>query len=75
VTPNVRNALKLTIAGAQITVSANGQVLGTTTGGAGDGGVGFLAATFAQAGLTASFGDFRVTPARDGEDEGWMTTS
>ena len=60
-TPNARNALKLTIAGAQITVSANGQVLGTTTGGAG-GGVGLLVATSAQAGPTAGFGDFRVTP-------------
>ena len=35
-TPNARNALNLTIAGAQITVSANGQVLGTTTAGFGD---------------------------------------
>jgi hypothetical protein len=65
VTPNGPNALKVTTAGAQITVSVNGQVLGSTTGaGAGGGKVGLLAATFAQPGVTATFSDFRVTPGK-----------
>lgn len=63
VTPNGPNALKVTTAGARITVAVNGQDLGTIdAAGAGGGQVGFLAASFARAGLTATFGDFRVTP-------------
>ena len=57
------NRLKLETRGATITVSANGKVLGTTQAPApGSGRLGLLAATFAQPGGGATFGDLQVTP-------------
>ncbi len=57
------NQLKLETRGAAITVSANGQTLGTVqAAAAGAGQIGLLAATFGQPGTVATFSDLRVTP-------------
>lgn len=57
------NKLGLQVNGAQITILANGQTLGTAQApAAGSGRVGFIAATFGQPGATAAFTDFKVTP-------------
>ena len=60
---NGPNKLGLQLNGAQITVQANGQALGTAQApAAGTGRVGFIAATFGQPGATASFSEFKITP-------------
>jgi hypothetical protein len=63
VTADGAQALRVTTAGARITVAAGGRTLGTATAaGPGGGRVGMLVASFGLPGASASFDEFRVTP-------------
>lgn len=60
---NGPNKLSVQLNGRQITVTANGQTLGTTQiPSAGSGRIGLIAATFGQPGANAAFSEFKVTP-------------
>jgi hypothetical protein len=60
---NEPNKLGVQFNGTQITLTANGQTLGTTQApAAGSGRVGFIATNFTQSGMNATFDDFKATP-------------